>query len=242
MLICHIDISEHQARKKAQQAAERVGSRKAHWNSSTKKTMGLEGLNKLIKGLEDQDSWQSQRQFRLVLQYWPKAVGFAVARQTRPTSIHRSELYVAAATPVWAQTLTYERFKILQKLNRYQPSPIKNIRFSAALWASLAKSNREGVSARDHLQYLSNTGQTAPSLEHPDKHSKHSLTKHSKHPLTKRLKHLPTTPSEAFERWACTVQQMQTSQALCPKCKCRCPQWELDRWSICSLCASKRWQ
>ncbi|MBE9064644.1 DciA family protein, partial [cf. Phormidesmis sp. LEGE 11477] len=73
--------------------------------------MGLEGLSSLIKGLENQDSWQTQRQFRLVLQHWPKAVGFAVARQTRPVSICRSELYVAAATSVWAQTLTYERFK-----------------------------------------------------------------------------------------------------------------------------------
>jgi predicted nucleic acid-binding Zn ribbon protein len=185
--------------------------------------MGLEGLSNLIKGLEDQDSWQSQRQFRLVLQHWPKSVGFAVARQTRPTSIHRSELYVATATPVWAQTLTYERFKILQKLNRYQPKPIKNIRFSTALWAvSTREPDSQGTGERDRLQHPSYVGQTARPSEPSD--------------------HPPTTPTEAFERWARAIQQMQSSQSLCPRCRCRCPQGELNRWSVCALCASKRWQ
>lgn len=193
--------------------------------------MGLEGLDNLIKGLEAQDSWQAQRQFRLVLRHWPKAVGFAVARQTRPTSIHRSELYVATATSVWAQTLTYERFKILQKLNRYQPKPIKNIRFSTALWeslgASLAKAS-ETKGIRDRLQQPgsrqlvntqpSNIRQAQPSAP------------------------TPTNPSEAFARWARSVQQMHSSQPLCPSCQCRCPQEELERWSVCALCATKQWR
>ena len=182
--------------------------------------MGLEGLSGLIKGLENQDSWQAQRQFRLVLQHWPKAVGFAVARQTRPVSIHRLELYVATATPVWAQTLTYERFKILKKLNRYQPAPIKNIRFSTAQWAPTAdESAQQSTLSPMRSQHPSYTGQTTqPTL------------------------HTPTTPLEAFEQWAHTIQQMQSHQALCSECRCRCPQGELDRWSVCALCASKRWQ
>ncbi len=182
--------------------------------------MGLEGINGLIKGLENQDSWQTQRQFRLVLQHWPKAVGFAVARQTKPISIHRAELYVATATPVWAQTLTYERVKILKKLNRYQPIPIKNIRFSTAQWTSPVKeSDRSSTPNHARSQHPSYTGQT-PQL----------------------TLHTPTTPLAAFEQWAHTIQQMQRSQALCLECRCRCPQGELDRWSVCALCASKRWQ
>ncbi|MGB3788195.1 MAG: DUF721 domain-containing protein [Phormidesmis sp.] len=182
--------------------------------------MGLEGISSLIKGLENQDSWQAQRQLRLVLQHWPKAVGFAVARQTRPVSIHQAELYVATATPVWAQTLTYERFKILKKLNRYQPKPLKNIRFSTAQWALPTKQfDRSSTLNRARSQHPSYTGQT------PQPHT-----------------HVPATPSAAFEQWAHTIQQMQSSQALCLECQCRCPQGELDRWSVCALCASKRWQ
>ena len=181
--------------------------------------MGLEGLSSLIKGLETQDSWQTQRQFRLVLQHWPKAVGFAVARQTKPISISRAELYVAAATSVWAQTLTYERFKILRKLNRYQSQPLKNIRFSTALWTSSEASKQSPPPNQVSTQHPSHPGQTAQPL------------------LAKA-----TTPSEAFERWAHLVQQMQRSQSLCQSCRCRCPQEELDRWSVCALCATKRWQ
>lgn len=185
--------------------------------------MGLEGLGNLIKGLENQDSWQTQRQFRLVLLHWPKAVGFAVARQTKPTSIHRSELYVATATPVWAQTLTYERFKILQKLNRHQPKPIKNIRFSTALWASDSSGSQK-----------TSTANTAGQIRHrPQSHTDQTI---------QSFEYSPTTPTEAFERWARIMQQAQSDQALCPRCRCRCPHEELDRWSICALCASKQWQ
>lgn len=190
--------------------------------------MGLEGLSGLIKGLENQDSWQTQRQFRLVLLHWPKAVGFAVARQTQPTSIHRSELYVATATPVWSQTLTYERFKILQKLNRHQPKPIKNIRFSTALWTSPDQiANQLSTSEQPHRRHPSYTEPvTQPSAQ--------SSAQSSKRPST--------TPAEAFGQWAQMIQQTQSNQALCPVCRCRCPQGELDRWARCALCASKQWQ
>lgn len=184
--------------------------------------MALEGLSSLIKGLENQDSWQTQRQFRLVLQHWPKAVGFAVARQTKPISIHRAELYVAAATSVWAQTLTYERFKILRKLNRHQLQPIRNIRFSTAQWTSpmadIAAIERSRLSNQLGTRHPSYTGQTTQPFETA-----------------------ATTPLEAFDRWADVIQKMQRNQVLCPNCRCRCPQGELDRWSVCALCASKRW-
>lgn len=177
--------------------------------------MALENLNGLIKGLESQASWQVQQQFRLVLRHWSQAVGVAVARQTRPVSIQRSVLYVAAATAVWSQTLSYERFKILQKLNRYQPQPLKNIRFSTAQWAqsgSLATPDQETMR---HPSYIGKVP-TLPAIA-------------------------PQTPDAAFQRWAHAIQQMQTAQALCPQCRCHCPQGELDRWAICALCAAKQW-
>lgn len=182
--------------------------------------MALEGLEGLIKGLESQESWRSQQQFRLVLQHWPKAVGFAVARKTRPISIQRGTLYVATATAVWANTLSYERLKIVKKLNRFQRQPLKNIRFSAAQWASapVAPERNEGNS--QHPSYI---GQV-PSLPAVEKHVE------------------PATPATAFQRWSHAIQKMQVHQALCPRCRCHCPQGELDRWTVCALCVTKQWQ
>lgn len=173
----------------------------------------LEGLNGLFKGLENQDSWQAQRQFRIVVQHWPKVVGFAVARKTRPICIQRQSLQVAAATAAWAQTLTYERLRILKKLNQYQTRPIRNIRFSTAQWNEGKPSD-----TTETTQHPSYTGQLIPPTK------------------TK-----PSTPVEAFETWAAAVQQMQKELAVCPKCQCRCPKGELDRWALCSLCAAKQW-
>lgn len=181
--------------------------------------MALEGLQGLIKGLENQTSWQAQRQFRLVVQHWPKSVGFAVARQTRPIAIQRSTLYVATATAAWAQTLAYERLNILRKLNRHQRQPIKNIRFSAAQWKQPVRPPTPPPSVQQHPSYV------GLSAESPQAKGRE-----------------PQTPDEAFNRWATTIQKMQRTQVLCPRCQCRCPQGELDRWSICALCATKHWR
>lgn len=177
--------------------------------------MTLEGLGGLIKGLESQENWRAQQQFRLVLQHWTKSVGFAVARKTRPVGIQRGTLYVAAATAAWANTLSYERLNILKKLNRYQPQPLKSIRFSTAQWANPEPSPQRNPDNTQHPSYIG----PVPRLSE----------------VTKQ------TPTEAFQRWASTMQKMQCHQALCPRCQCRCPQGELNRWAICALCAAKEW-
>ena len=186
--------------------------------------MALEGLDGLIKGLESQDSWQVQRQFRLVVQHWPKVVGFAVARQSRPIGIQRGTLHVATATAVWAQTLTYERIKILRKLNRYQRQPLKGIRFSSAQWAQPAEPITAPPSATHHPSYIAppDSGPAANQTENTSARS-------------------PQTPAAAFKQWANQIKHMQQYQAQCPQCRCYCPQGELNRWGACSLCAAKRW-
>lgn len=184
----------------------------------------MEGL---IKGLESQESWQVQRQFRLVLMHWPKTVGFAVARKTRPISIQRGILYVSTATASWAQTLSYERMTILRKLNRYQRSPLTAIRFSAAQWtqnnaiASKAASSSDAALSRlsQHPSYIGEV----PHLSGAE----------SAEPVK--------TPQAAFQRWATALQDMQKVQAVCPLCRCHCPQGELDRWARCGHCAVKQW-
>lgn len=193
--------------------------------------MPLEGLSHLIKGLESQESWQTQRQFRIVLQHWPKAVGFAVARKTRPTGIQRDMLYVATATAAWAQTLSYERYNILKKLNRYQPRPLKGIRFSTAQWAQPAKPDARIKSHEQHPSYIGHI----PAI--PTGEEEHLST--DQNTLAQNIPD-QNTPSAVFRRWATTMQKMQKTQAFCPQCRCHCPQGELNRWTMCALCAAQR--
>lgn len=200
--------------------------------------MALEGLEGLIKALETQESWQMQQQFRLVLLHWPKSVGFAVARKTRPVSIQRGTLYVATATASWAQTLSYERLNILKKLNRYQRRPLKSIRFSTAQWAQAQNSQAQEFQGQ-------NTGLSAAA----DRATGESQVPErlAQHPsYVGDVPHLPVkpkqTPQKAFQLWATTLQSMQQHQSTCPVCHCHCPQGELARWASCAHCAAKRWQ
>lgn len=199
--------------------------------------MTLEGVQGLIKSLESQESWQAQRQFRLVLTHWPKVVGFAVARKTRPTGIQRQTLYVATETASWAQTLSYERLNILRKLNQHQHQPLKGIRFSTAQWtqgSAIAPSepSSSAINASETTSPSTSAPISARLLQHPS--------------YVGKVPHLPKqseqTPQAAFQRWAETLQGMHRDQALCPICRCHCPQGELDRWARCSHCAAKRWQ
>jgi predicted nucleic acid-binding Zn ribbon protein len=194
------------------------------------RAVALEGLEGLIKGLEQQESWQVQKQFRLVLLHWPKSVGFAIARITRPISIQRDTLYVATSTSAWAQTLSYERFNILRKLNRYQKPPLKGIRFSTAQWAQRAP-----------LNPLNQSGNPTENLAARGKLAHHPSYIGDVPHLTSPAPEAAPTPAESFARWASAMQDMQRSQALCPRCHCHCPQGELDRWACCSLCATKQW-
>ena len=184
--------------------------------------MSLEGLSHLIRGLESQESWRVQRQFRTVITHWPKAVGFAVARNTRPTGIQRDVLYVATATAAWAQTLSYERYNILKKLNCHQRQPLKGIRFSTAQWARQDQPPPPSRSNRQHPSYIGEV----PSLPLGEPSSEAD----------------ERTPAIAFNRWAIAMQEMQKTQALCPQCQCHCPQGELSRWAVCALCAAKSMQ
>ena len=195
--------------------------------------MSLEGIENLIKGLESQESWQAQQQFRLVLLHWPKTVGNSVARKTRPISIQRETLYVATATASWAQTLAYERINILRKLNRYQKQPLRAIRFSAAQWTQ--NKNADGAPGRTD----SDVGM--PSTDATTVHKR--LLAHPSYigTVPRLAKHPDLTPDSAFQRWAITLREMQQTQAICPVCRCRCPQGEIDRWSRCSYCATKSW-
>ncbi len=183
--------------------------------------MAFESLERVLNGLENQATWQKRRQFREVLQQWPDVVGMAVAAHTRPHSIQRGVLSVATASSAWAQNLLFERQRILQKLSQRLSSPLSDIRFSTGHWATQTSGGLEGAIGRDlwdtHPSRLPQS--TAKSLSPPP---------------------VPDA-NAAFQQWATRLKQQTRSLPLCPQCQCPTPHGELERWTVCALCATKQW-
>ncbi|MBD0334148.1 MAG: DUF721 domain-containing protein [Cyanobacteria bacterium Co-bin13] len=185
--------------------------------------MPLDALGQLINQLEAQPQWRRQGQFRRIQDCWPRVVGPSVAAQTQPVRIDQGVLFVAVANATWSQTLTFERLRIIEKLNALVTPPIQDIRFSTGDWFRRPRDQRERSGAdeeglRSHPSYLA---QAMPPVA----------------PVP-----FPKTALEAFQQWADRRQAEARRQAQCPRCSCPCPEGELKRWSMCSLCIAKGWQ
>lgn len=171
--------------------------------------------------IANQDGWQTRRQFNQVVAYWFEAVGPVVAAHTRPISIQRQVLNVATSSAAWAQNLAFERRRILDKLNAQVPVKLTDIRFSTAQWHNHGPSSPSTEPSlavwRDHPSRL------------PDNASQDPLPEPSLH------------PQETFQRWAAEVKRRSQHLPLCPHCQCPTPTGELERWSMCALCAAKQW-
>lgn len=186
--------------------------------------MALDALDHLFNRFESQPQWRNQRQFRQVLNAWPQVVGASVVPQTQPVRIAQEVLFVAVASPTWGQTLTFERLRILEKLNAVVSPPIKDIRFSTGDWFRRSQTNRDRstldeAALRSHPSFFTFPAPSQAPVPAP-----------------------PQTALEAFQQWAQRQQQSTRQQTLCPHCSCPAPSGELKRWGMCSLCAAKSWQ
>lgn len=185
----------------------------------------LKSLDHIIGALENQLPLQGPQQFQRLLNCWPAIVGAAAANQTRPSSISRDVLYVATSSSVWAQELKFKRHFLLKKLNAQLSSQLVDIRFSTAQW--------QNDSSQGNL-----TSPSSSTLwqEHPSCVVKAV----SASPIDQAVK--LTDPHSAFQRWAQLMQARSLSLPLCPQCQCPTPSGELQRWTVCGLCATKQWQ
>lgn len=173
--------------------------------------MALEPLPTLLKQLQTRQGWQAQQQFQHLLRSWPEIVGVTVAQQTRPLGISpQGVLRVATSSSVWAQNLSFSRHHILSKLNQWLTPPLRDIHFSAGYW-------QEDASPLALQQY-------SPTVQLPPRPP-------AEEPQQKRDAH------QAFQAWAKAVRLRAQSLPLCPHCGCPTPALELERWSVCSLCA-----
>lgn len=181
----------------------------------------MQSINTLMQSLERSPQWRANSGLRQVLALWPQLVGDAVAQHSRPTKVYRNVLQVSVSSAAWAQTLTFERPRILQKIHQKLPSTqteIRDIRFSAAQW------ERE-------------TQRSQPS-------PRYSLTEHPSWAASpaRQLQPPPQTAHSAFQQWASRKRTQLAGQSHCPRCQCPCPTQELRRWSVCAICATHQWQ
>lgn len=184
--------------------------------------MDLQNLGGILNHFGQDDAWRQQRLFQMLVQQWHQLVGDSVAQHTRPTGIHLEVLQVAASTPVWAQNLSFERRRILlkiQQLPQLRSLQLKDIHFSTAQWHT---------PALDPDQRLDTNQQQTLWQQHP-----------SRLPQVDSAL-LPTGLS--FEQWQMRRQQQNQTLPSCPRCQCPTPQGELQRWSVCAFCATQRWQ
>lgn len=184
--------------------------------------MSFKSLDRILDALQKQARWEEQP-FQRLLKCWPEAVGAAVTAHTQPLSIQRGVLWVATSSAAWAQTLTFERQRILQKLNVQLPSPLVDIRFSTAGWQrskdSTEQANQPHHQLLLHPSCLMNASRVPKASVTPDDHN----------------------PNAAFQHWVKVTQARAHGLPLCPQCHSPTPPGELQRWSVCSICAAKQW-
>ena len=180
----------------------------------------MQSIQALMNNLERSPQWQASSGLRQVLAIWPQLVGNAVAQHSQPTKVYREVLQVSVSSAAWAQTLTFERTRILQKLHQKLPSletKIRDLRFATAEWRRLTQ--------RSHPL-------TVNSLAH---HPSWAALNLDASPLP------PATANGAFQKWAERKQAQLANQSQCPCCHSPCPSQELQRWRVCAICQAHQW-
>ncbi|WP_413175118.1 DUF721 domain-containing protein [Anabaena azotica] len=184
--------------------------------------MSLKSVNDILGILEIEAKWQEQP-FQRLLKCWGEIVGAAVAAQTRPLSVQRDILWVATSSAAWAQNLTFGRKAILFKLNQKLPAPLIDIRFSTAEWkrSPLPGNQPQMLSPQQHPSYLgiNDLGKIISDTE---------------------IQATAENAQTIFADWAKAMQERSHNLPICPQCQCPTPPGELQRWSVCSLCAAKQ--
>lgn len=176
--------------------------------------MPLAPIDRVLTRLQEDPAWSEPQRFWVILQAWDEIVGDVVARQAQPVTIvppHR--LQVAVSSGIWAQTLSFERLKILAKLNQRLPAPLQDIHFSSRDWP-VKRPQPTLPNSPQSLRWRSQGSR--PQLSHPP------------------------SAQAAFRQWSTAVQKFTARLPLCPRCQCPTPRPELDRWQMCGLCQARK--
>lgn len=185
--------------------------------------MDFQSLNQILGYLKIMERSPQQKQFQKLLECWEEILG-VIAAQTLPLYIERGVLYVATSSAALSQELSFRVPQILQKLNLLLPTPLENIRFSAAQW-----------------QTIRERSQSTQSENVNEWHHHPSMIGRSKKPDLINSIENNQNPQTTFENWAKAIKARSQKLPLCPQCQCPTPPGEIQRWSVCAICATKQW-
>ncbi|OKH11665.1 RNA-binding protein [Fischerella major NIES-592] len=180
--------------------------------------MSFKSINDILCLLQLETKLQEQP-FQRLLKCWSEVVGTTVAAHARPLSLQRDVLRVATSSAAWAQNLTFERQRLLVKLNAVLPTPLVDIRFSTAGWHSVKQVDQP------------------PKLSAPLQHPSYLGKEFS---IENDVKSTASDANAAFADWTVAIQRRLQGLALCPNCEYPTPPGELQRWGVCCLCAAKK--
>lgn len=186
--------------------------------------MDFNSLAKVLEAWGGEALGQRLREYRHLLHCWEQVVGAAVARQTRPLGIdERRVLAVATASATLSNDLTMRRRQILAQLNGLLSPPLVDIKFSSLRCQETQPNNPPPIVDPETLW-----------RQHPSRIDQMRRTESEDGSS-------PPSAQAAFQQWAERLQQLRGSLPLCPACAAPTPPGELDRWSVCALCATKAW-
>ncbi|MEB3343656.1 DciA family protein [Okeania sp.] len=182
--------------------------------------MGFQSLNHILSSLKIIERSPAQQDFQKLREYWEEVLG-AMASQTQPLYIERGVLYVATSSAALSQELSFRVPQLLPKLNHFLSIPLDNIRFSAAQWHTHFPLSQDNQTEKNDWQ------------QHPSMIPQ--LTK------TSLVDTTPTNqnPQTTFPNWAKAIQKRSQGLPLCPQCQSPTPPGEIQRWSVCAICATK---
>ena len=202
--------------------------------------MSLTGLPNILHSIQSRTSWQQRCQYLLIVEKWTDIVGDSVAKQTCPIGVYQKSLQVAVSNSVWSQALSFERVRILAKINALFGNAnhlaIADIHFSTAKWATQQQTLKEQkVVAEDHPSYLPPAIANQPT--HPKSKTSHKFNRFNQLEPKIITPTPPETASEAFQRWQ-EVMKLRTHQMPpCPRCDRPALIGEISRWQMCRVCA-----
>ncbi|CCH66759.1 hypothetical protein RINTHH_6040 [Richelia intracellularis HH01] len=185
--------------------------------------MSWQSVNDILGCLQIQTKL-AEEPLQILLVAWEKIVGEVVAAHTQPTSIKRGVLRVATYSAVWSQNLTFERKRLLVKINSILPSPLQDIHFSTGSW--------------QHNQNQANQTRDYSNNNLPQEHPSYIETIN----ISDCNHQEKTSINEAFTNWKKLTDKRSQFIPLCPKCQCPTPPGEIRRWQVCSLCAAKEFR
>lgn len=198
--------------------------------------MSLTGLPNILHDIQSRTNWQQRCQYLLIAEKWAEIVGDSVAKQTCPIGVYQKTLQVAVSSAVWSQALSFERIRILAKVNALVGGSsrltITDIHFSTAKWATRQQDlARQKVIAEDHPSYLPAIAHSLKGADQQKSGNRQNLERSLDRPKP------PENASEAFQRWQSVMKLRAPQMPKCPKCDRPALAGEIARWQMCRVCA-----